>query len=307
MGLMRRLIDITIIISLFALLGFLFYFVWINYSFEAVEFKKYSANISPDIPAKSVQFYPNMRFPSKEIGYFIDNSCSNEKRNDALGAFDILSRRTVLEFYPSSSGDILILCSNLAPDPTTKGHFVAGEGGPTEIINASAYSVILRAKVALYRSDTCESPQIALHEILHSLGFDHNNNTESILFPVTSCSQIIDNYIIEDIERIYAVEPAPDLVIESLSGTKKGKLVSFNVTVSNIGLKSASNVGVQIYADGENVKRFDLKNLPIGARKFLSVSNLAVPLGAEKIEFEVSGAEMEINGDNNVVELSLED
>ena len=94
------------------------------------------------LPAKSYQFYPEMRFESSKISYSIADKCDENRRNDVIAAFNILDEKTVIDFYETEEGNIKVLCSEIAPDPEQEGHFIAGEGGPNKIINATKYSII---------------------------------------------------------------------------------------------------------------------------------------------------------------------
>ena len=51
-----------------------------------------------------MQFYDNLRFSDKEISYKIYDECTLKKKQDAEDAFDILSEKTILNFYPVDSG-----------------------------------------------------------------------------------------------------------------------------------------------------------------------------------------------------------
>jgi len=85
----------------------------------------------------SLQFYPNMRFPSKYISYKI-YECSDEQTNKMENAFLILENYSILEFYPvKDNEEISVSCNN---EKRTIGKFIiAGEGGPTEIISSGNF------------------------------------------------------------------------------------------------------------------------------------------------------------------------
>ena len=54
-----------------------------------------------------------MRFKNKEISYFIDVMCSDERANDARDAFKLLQENTILQFYEiNSNGQIEVSCSD---------------------------------------------------------------------------------------------------------------------------------------------------------------------------------------------------
>ena len=197
------------------------------------------------------------------------------------------------------------MCSGNAPEPEKKDHFIAGEGGPTEIINASKYAVMFSGQISLYREETCEQPKIAVHELLHALGFDHNNNENSIMFPVTNCNQQIDQDIIDEINRLY-IEPAfADLLIDNINANKSGRYLNFNVVISNFGLKDVDNSTLYIESNGVLIKSFNIGELDIGTKRSLTVTDLRVPRDATEIVFDVRTKDPEISLTNNKVKIGV--
>ena len=249
----------------------------------------------------STQFYPNMRYPDRRISFSISKDCREKKLSAIIDSFSILSEKTVLElYYVGDDGEIEVLCSNLSPRPEDSGHFVAGEGGPRDILETGLYYVILSGKISLYRDETCKEPKIAIHEILHSLGFDHNNNPRSIMYPVTNCDQEIDDYIIKEINELYSVDSMPDLTISKADVKKTGRYISFNLEVLNQGLRQARDVDLEVYADGEFVKSYSLDDIGIGIKKIIQVDNLRVSSETQEIKFFVSSQDAdEISITNN--------
>ena len=300
-----RILDLLIILLLFAVLGFGGYLFLTNLPSEPVEYDEFYANISAGVTSTGDQFYPNMRYRSREISYSIEDVCSVKKADDVKKAFEILEDATSLSFYPSRDAEIQILCSEIAPEPTEKGHFVAGEGGPSEVINSTNFNVILSGKVSLFRNDKCETPQIALHEILHALGFDHNNNSQSIMFPVTNCNQELDEYIVKDINEIYSIDSKADIAIEKVSADKAGRYIDFEITISNFGLQDVRNSTLAVFADSEKIKDFDIGALEIGTKRILTVKNVRVPRTFSNIIFEVQTDDGEISKENNLAEIGV--
>lgn len=292
-----------------ALLGAGLYFFW-QISTET-SFEEFSAPqaVQPQMTAaEGKQFYPNMRYPDRNISYRLESFCTLAKFEDIERAFQILGQKTMLTFYSTRENpEIEVFCSGVPQEENAmkKGYFIAGEGGPTEVINASAYSVILRGKIALYKDEKCDEPKVALHEILHALGFDHLNNTGSIMNPISECNQQIDVYIINEINKLYSIGSAPDLLIERASGDKKGRYLNFNITIANYGLKIARDVNLEVYADSSKVSNFSMENLDVGTKKTLSVGNLAVPIETAKIGFVVYSPidNKELNIENNRAEI----
>jgi len=293
-----------LILLLFVMLGIGAYIFWNNLPGEQVQFNSYNINYVPE-SSHGGQFYPNMRYREKRISYTIEDACGEKKREDVLKAFELLDEKTVLSFYPSASGEIRIFCSEIAPEPAERGHFVAGEGGPSQVINTSLYSVIFSGKVSLYRADSCDNPQVATHEILHALGFDHNGNKESIMFPTTGCNQILDQYIIDKINSLYSADTLPDLAIEKVDANATGRYLNFEIVVINLGLMDSKDSNLKLYTNSEEIKEFDLQSIEIGTRKVLTVQNVKIPANAQKVNFIVESSEKELSKENNDAEVQV--
>lgn len=309
---MKILMPLLLII-LFGVLGYGIYIFWDQYSAESVPFthiSKNEGNMQQEVIdySQSQQFYPNMRYASERISYGFEPGCDSSKKESMLGALNIVSNLTVLEFYSSSSPEIIITCSELAPEPKNKDHFVAGEGGPTEIVNASQFSLIKQGKISLYREDKCSEPHIAVHELLHALGFDHNQNPSSILYPTLDCTQKVDQYFIDKIDQLYNVPSEADLVITNLEASKTGKYLDFSVEITNEGLLDATNVRMSLYGDGKMINDFDFGDVPVGTRKTLNVGNYTISKSTKTLKFIVDEKNKikELNKDNNIEELVIE-
>lgn len=297
--------EFILVLVLFGLLALGSYFLWMNFPQETTSFEEYAQTQELDLPFNSSQFYANMRYSDRRISYSLSNTCSMKKRNDFTDAVLWLESRTVLDFYEDQDGEIIVSCANLDAEPDEDGHFIAGEGGPSVIVNASQFAVITRGKIALYRSETCDMPQIATHELLHALGFDHSRNPESLMYPVTDCDQELDDSIIEQINELYRYPSAADLVLEKVSGNASGRYFSFEAVMANYGLKDVGVSSLTVIADGKPVRTFDTENLGIGARKTLTITNLRIPGGADAVEFVFETSEQEITKANNKATITL--
>lgn len=301
---------VVLLIFLVSLFFTTIYILYLNWPGELQEFTFIGSKEKDINYSTSQQFYENMRFPDNLITYNFKEECDGEKILNAQEAFLILEEETILEFEKSSTNpQILIFCSDISPEPSEEGYFVAGEGGPTEVINTTLYGAILSGKLSLYRDESCDKPNIAIHEILHVLGFEHNNNPDSILYPELDCQQKIDNYIIEDLNHLYSISGKPDLKISSVNAGKEGRYLSFDIEIINRGLVDISNTGLRVYSEGDFVKEFPLENIGIGVKKTLHVENLKITRFDERISFILDEEDLisEIFEDNNQVELTLKE
>lgn len=285
------------------------YYLYQNFPREAIQLRGQNIpeiTVDNNIPSK--QFYDNMRYSDRTINYYISDACSESKASSMREALDIIESKTVLKFNPVSESESVlnILCSDISPQAEEEDHFVAGEGGPSKVINSTLYSLILEGKVALYREGNCANSNVAIHELLHALGFDHNNNRNSILYPTLECDQTIDDGIIKSINQLYQDPSLPDLVFSKIDAKKSGAYLNFHMEVLNRGLKSSSEVDVKVYADGKYVDSFNLNTISIGAKKIIDVENLKVPLNSKEIKFIIDDKDdiREIYEDNNKITLN---
>ncbi len=263
--------------------------------------------VENNLPSK--QFYHNMRYQEKTITYSIADSCASDRASEMKGAFTNIEAQTVLKFEQINLNNAMIrvLCSDVAPEAGQENYFVAGEGGPSRVINSTLYSVILEGKISLFREDNCDGSKVATHELLHALGFDHNNNPASILYPTLKCDQEIDAEIIDSINRLYRYESLPDLVFYLATATKSGRYLNFNVEVLNQGLNVSGSTKVSIYSDDELADSFDIGAVGIGSRKILTVENLKLSRDTNKIVFVVDEEHkvQELFENNNQIILRL--
>ncbi|MEK6918327.1 MAG: matrixin family metalloprotease [Nanoarchaeota archaeon] len=253
---------------------------------------------------KSLQFYENMRYPESTISYNIGD-CTIAKRDEAIRALNLLQEKTILRFYPvAANEEISITC-----DSRTKiegGFFIAGEGGPTNITKAGEFNVISKGTVLLIRESQCKNPNVGVHEILHALGFNHTANPDDIMYPISSCSQEIQNYTIDLINSIYSIPPYPDLVFENVSAIMKGKYLDANMSIRNDGFEESSGAIVQIYADDSLIKEVNLDSLDIGHGIVISLRNIWIgQFNTYQLRFFVKTNFDELKKDNNEVILKI--
>ena len=300
-----RILDIIILLSMILLLIGGIYVFWLNFPTN-LEYNTYVSNATAHLPAQSYQFYPAMRYVNRTITYKIAPECSSSKRANIAAAFDILEEETVLRFISTEgTGQLVYFCTSLPPEPESSGHFVAGEGGPTQIINTTRYAVILAGKISLYRPEKCDRPIIALHETLHALGFDHTSEKRSVMFPITGCDQEIDSFIINQINTLYEIDAAPDLVIERVDAKAIGRYLEFEISVANYGLIDANNITLFLHSPEDLIKTFPMEEIGLGQRKMLTVRNVRIPREVERLTFSVSGAEHDLALENNQATVRL--
>jgi hypothetical protein len=297
--------GVLLFISALIILFLIVFYFFIPLNTTELDFSKNTnSNFTLDNSSGHMQFYENMRFPSPRISYRIDG-CPLNKKGEMEEAFVIMENLTVLEFYPVIMGEeITINCDDKAQFEGNL--FIAGEGGPTNITVAGDYNIITAGKILLLRESQCSRPNIALHELLHVLGFDHSMNSDNIMYEITKCSQTIGDDILDFINKIYSVPPNPDLIIEDVSGFMSGKYLNVNLTIRNQGMISSGIGKIVIYADDKKIKEIEVDSLEVGYGTKLSLSNIWInKISLDEIKFVVETDFKELSKSNNEVILSL--
>ncbi len=291
---------ILLSISLIGLLLFYYFF-----PFRSVVFVSENRNTNFSlIEGSNMQFYSNMRFPYSNISYRMSD-CNLKKQNSMELAFSILRNLTVLDFYPVDEGeDIFITCDEkLRYDGD---YFIAGEGGPTTIINATHFNVILNGKILLIEDSDCPNPNIALHELLHVFGFKHSENPNNIMYNVTRCEQIISDDIVSLLNDLYSIPSYPDLILKDVSVLKKGSFIDINVSVMNYGLKDSKDFVVGVYSEGSLIKKLDFEAIEIGSGRATFVKNVFTikPIDEAEVVIETEFPEID---EENKIKLEIKD
>jgi hypothetical protein len=251
-----------------------------------------------------MQFYSNMRFSEPNISYKILN-CPLQKQNDMQLAFDVMGNSTSLRFYPVDSGEeISVTCED--KEQLNGNLFIAGEGGPTNVTAIGNFAVILNGEILLIRESKCPKPNIALHELLHVLGFQHSTNPQNIMYNVTNCEQVIGDDTIQLINKLYLTPSYPDLAFKNASATMNGRFLNVEFGVMNAGLKDAGAFKVKIYADKEMVKEIEMEPLNIGFLRFMSLNNIWISsVNVKELELDIESGFNEIDKENNKIKLQV--
>lgn len=253
---------------------------------------------------QGMQFYENMRFPNSKISYRI-HDCSLQKKNDMERGFEMLANLTSLNFYAAVSGEeISIVCDEKI---RMEGDlFIAGEAGPTNITVAGNFNVILNGGILLLKDSSCPNPNIAIHELLHVLGFEHSSNENNIMYPVSDCKQTIGQDIIDLIDKIYSFPGKPDLSFENVSAVMRGKYLDTNITIRNNGLSDAGNSKIIIYADDELIKEFGVDAIKIGFGETMKLSNVWISqMSVDELKFFIEYNSEELDKNNNELILNV--
>jgi hypothetical protein len=293
---------ITVIIALFIISLVIFYFVPFNTSRFIPVYE--NNNFSLSNLNNEMQFYPNMRYPSNEVSYKISD-CPLKKKNDMNQAFQIVENLTILKFIEVSyNEDISITCQDKVVSQDDM--FIAGEGGVNKVIQLRGFNLIKGGEILLIRDSQCSRPNVALHELFHALGFKHSSNPGNIMYNVSDCDQSVSNDIIEKINSLYSLPGEPDLIIEDVSASMKGRFLNVNLSVLNAGFIDAERSVISVYAGDNKVKDLDIPALEAGQGEIITLENIFVPqINVEEITVSSETSFNEVSKENNKIKLKL--
>jgi len=251
-----------------------------------------------------MQFYKNLRYQYPEISYNIDN-CTLQKISDMKTAFKIIEDITLLEFNElKKDGEIEVTCDS--KNKMDGGFFIAGEGGPVEIAQTPNFNIISKGKILLIKDSTCERPNVAIHELLHALGFAHSTNKNNIMYNYSKCSQIIGDDIPLLINKLYSVSSYSDLTFEYVNASMDGKYLNTNISIRNYGLINSNEAILKIYADDKEIKTMDLEPMDFGEGKLLILTNVWIgQINVNELKYELIHEHIELNKDNNFFTLEI--
>ncbi|MFH1503215.1 MAG: CARDB domain-containing protein [Candidatus Diapherotrites archaeon] len=252
-----------------------------------------------------LQFYPNLRFSSPEISYRI-YECPLQRQYDMETAFNIIQEKTILSFYSVEYGEeIFVTCQDENVMGREKQFFIAGEGGPTNITVSGDFNIIYAGEVLLIKDSGCERPNIAIHELLHALGFDHSQNPNNIMYEFSRCDQTISEDMIDFINKIYSVPTEPDLTFQEVNAFMNGKYLNANFSIRNNGLIYSGESKVIIVADGKKIKEIEISPLDAGEGMKISLSVWIAQINVKEIEFIIENDFFELDKTNNNVSLEI--
>jgi len=297
----------SLIFTLIVIILLVFY--WL-FPFNTVEFytdfdSNNNFNFSlNNLETENMQFYKDMRFPNPEISYRIDK-CPLYKKNEIEKSFGIISNLTTLSFYPALyNEEIYATCESRSKPKGTL--FIVGEGGPINITKTQNFNVIFKGELLLIKESECKNPNIALHEILHVLGFNHSLNKNNIMYNVTKCGQTIGDDIINKINDLYSFPSYSDLSFENVSANMHGKYLDTNISIRNHGLKDSENATLKIYADEKFIKEFELNKIKVGYGTTLSLKNILIlKLNVNELVYTIESNFDELNKNNNKIKLEI--
>ena len=306
---MKILETILVIIFLIFLVSMLWIYWFTGFGdVQLLKSNSQDSNFSMNLTSDNMQFYENLRYSDSKISYHISDKCTLQKKEDAERAFEILENKTILDFYSvTSNEEILITCESR--QKIKEDYFIAGEGGPVNISKAGQFNVIFNGQVLLIRQSECANPNIALHEILHALGFGHSLNENNIMYEISECSQTLGEDIPRFIDELYSIPSHPDLAFEEVIPLiHDGKYLDLNISIKNIGLKDSEKAFVNVYLDNEVFEKIELKELKVGAGIKITIQNLKFKTtDFNKMRFVIEADFEELNKADNEISFDIEE
>ena len=315
MALLKAVISLIIFIALL-ILGYSIYIVFLSPELKQLDLTKTGTGIElnlSDVDSNVKQFYTNMRFNHNLISYYINPNCNLNKKSRMKQAFSRIESETknLLSFYKESeaNADILVGCSADSYEKE-ENIFVAGEGGPTRIVNSSM-PVITKGKVLLYNESRaiCDQPLLEIHELMHVFGYDHIDNEKYVMYPYLNCEQEINPELISHMIKIYSIKPYAELSFGKVNAYTEralGKLyLNFNISITNDGIIDAEETMLSVYSGNVLIESFELETIKLGAGKNFYVNNLPMSAVSNSVKFELSTNSNEPNKDNNIIESEL--
>jgi len=308
------LIFITLIFILFYTLYLLFTNipgkpVALNISINEELFENFSGEIK--------QFYHNMKYNHNNVTFGFHNSCDDKKKGRMKRAFSEVENKvnSIVTFIEvNNNSDIDIECEE-KPASENEGDFlIAGEGGAKEIIPTGRFNVIKKGVIYLYNNEgdrylNCDNSNVEIHELMHAFGFDHSNDENSLMYIIIdSCSQLLDESILNEIKRLYSMEDLPDIYFDRVYVVKKGRYIDFNITIKNSGSIFADNITMYVLDGSDVINNFSINNINYGGGIFIETTNLRLKrLNPEKIEFIIDKDNRikEIDEQNNIAVIEL--
>ena len=291
-----------ILILVIFVLSFMMFFYFLPFNKSLFVLENYDSNFS--LNESEMQFYSNMRFPDSRISYKISD-CTLQKQNEMESALKILENLTLLEFYSvGSDEEILVTCDSR--NKFDGNLFVAGEGGPLNVSAIGNFVLIQKGKILLIRNSDCARPNIAIHELLHVLGFKHSENSRNIMYNITNCDQEISGDILQLINDLYSIPSYSDLAFENVSASINGRFLNLNMTILNLGFEDSGDSNILILFKNKTIETVDLGPIEIGTGKIVYLENILVSgFNFDEFELEILYSYNEINKENNKIKLKI--
>ena len=222
-------------------------------------------------------------------------------------AFSIISNLTPLRFYPTDSNEDIFITCDEGLKQSDSGLFIAGEGGPTTIVSAGNFNIITKGKILLIKKSDCATPNVALHELLHVLGFIHSDNLNNVMYNITDCSQVIGDDVVSLLNYLYSIPSYSDLTFENVTAKQSGNFLDIEFSVMNYGFKDSKSFFVNIFSDGSLLKEINVEPIEFGKGRIISIKNIFTIKKISELELSINADFDEIDRENNKIKLEIQE
>lgn len=171
----------------------------------------YSDNVKT--PQDQFSGSTELHYTHMPITYSIGSSCGNYQGKRIRTAFSEFSSETggLINFSEvSDSADIVSHCSADVPNGNVSNTYRAGDGGYYSSSNVITQGTLnfynINEDIHNYDGGCLSYPDIEIHEILHTFGFQHITDRKSIMNPMSNNCYVrkIDSQIIDELKLIYS-------------------------------------------------------------------------------------------------------
>lgn len=258
-----------------------------NATLEVFSPLNYSGLKNMEISTTAKLLFDNIRWNHMPIKTFLDVasgsginsfSISNvENARDAMMRWQERTNGTISFEEVSSPEEADLVIQWVRTFGVRQGTKILGEGGPT-VRDTGLFNMTVRGEINIVaQRSTCLDFDTVLHELGHVIGFDHSTYLNDVMYPLASCTQDITDSEVSTISELYREEPKVELYFLNVSAAKYGRYFDLNFTVKNAGILNSTMTKVDVFAQNEYTREFDVPMLEPGESITERITNIAVP------------------------------
>jgi len=245
------------------------------------------------------------------IKFYVNNStCPINRIKDINYATRIWSLETsnlvvFNEMKNKDEASLVINCISGYINQTEENVYIIGLAGIKSFYEVNNFSIITEAEILLSSTlADCVKPVRILHEIGHILGFNHTDDTSSIMYPEESCTQKFTPEIVDTIRELYKCS-LPDLYFSEAKATWSKEKLNLEIYISNRGTKISEPVDLSIETNNTLIYKGKLDPIPPGKILTIKVEDIKVRNKPENISIIIDPYLnlQEIDKNNNIVSL----
>jgi len=160
-------------------------------------------NNPPTWSLSTSTMFNNPKWYTNHLTFTFPKNCTKLQRDKMIDAMNYIvnNTRTSLTFTEVADGcsDIIITCLNVSDMLED----TIGTAQPS-YFDEGYYSVITKSEIELTLGDQlCPLPNMQIHELMHSFGFDHSKDPSDIMYEKFGCAQTMKDSLKKNLEQIY--------------------------------------------------------------------------------------------------------